>query len=319
MITNPRILNLEPEGYSSKARAVLQRIGEVYDGPMNRAQLLEWIGGYDVLIVRLGHRIDAPVMDSAQRLKTIVTATTGLNHIDMNEAQRRGIKVLSLQGERAFLDTIHATAEHTWALLLALLRKLPHAHQHVLSGGWDRDLFKGRELHGRTLGIIGLGRLGTKVAGYGAAFGMRVVGYDINRVHSGPTNLETKDLDKVLSLSDVISLHVNYTPENHAMIGRKEISLIKPGAILINTSRGDLLDEQALLEALGSGHLGGAALDVLCGEYAEWDASEGMLEYARHHDNMIVTPHIGGCTLDSMEKTEMFMAKKLVTHLEKES
>lgn len=319
MKTNPRILNLEPEGYSSKARAVLQRIGQVDDGPLNRAQLLERIGGFDVLIVRLGHRIDAQVMASAQRLKIIVTATTGLNHIDMDEAQCRGIKVLSLQGERAFLDTIHATAEHTWALLLALLRKLPHAHQHVHSGGWDRDLFKGRELHGRTLGIIGLGRLGTKVAEYGTAFGMRVVGYDINRVPARPSNLEPMDLDKVLSLSDVISLHVNYTLENHAMIGRKELSLMQPGTVLINTSRGDLVDEKALLEALGSGHLGGAALDVLCGEYAGWDASEGMLEYARRHDNLIVTPHLAGCTFESMEKTEMFMAKKLVAHLRKES
>ena len=318
MVTNPRILNLEPEGYSPKARGILERIGQVFDGPLNREQLLELIKHYDVLIVRLAHMIDAQVIDSAKSLKTIVSATTGLNHIDMNEAQRRGIKVLSLQGERTFLDNIHATAEHTWTLLLALLRKIPHAHQHVLSGGWDRDLFKGRELHGRTLGIIGLGRLGTKVAEYGAAFGMRVVGYDRDKSHPRPANLELMDLDKVLQLSDVISLHVNYAIENHAMIGRKELSLMKSGTILINTSRGELVDEKALLDALRSGYLGGAALDVLCGEYASRNTSEELLEYARQHDNLVVTPHIGGCTFDSMEKTEMFMAEKLLKYLKKE-
>ncbi|WP_028571392.1 NAD(P)-dependent oxidoreductase [Desulfonatronum lacustre] len=319
MVTNSRILNLEPEGYSPKARAVLERLGQVDDGPMNRAELLDRICEYDVMIVRLGHRIDAQVMEAAQRLKTIVTATTGLNHIDMNEAQGRGITVLSLQGERAFLDNIHATAEHTWALLLALLRKLPQAHRHVLSGGWDRDRFKGSELHGRILGIIGLGRLGTKVAGYGAAFGMRVMGYESNRAHPMLANVEHMNLDQVLSQSDVISLHVNYFPENHAMISRKDLSRMKPGAVLINTSRGELVDESALLKALESGRLGGAALDVLCGEYAGWEASEGLLEYARKHDNLILTPHVGGCTFDSMEMTEVFMAEKLIRHLKRET
>ena len=318
MVTNLRILNLEPEGYSIKAKAILESIGQVFDGPMSREQLLELIKNYDILIVRLGHRIDAQVIDSAKRLKTIVTATTGLNHIDMNEAQRRGIKVLSLQGEQTFLDTIHATAEHTWTLLLALLRKLPQAHQHVLSGGWERDLFKGRELYGRTLGIIGVGRLGSKIAAYGAAFGMRVIGYDKNKPHARTANLELMDLNKVLPLSDVISLHVNYNIENHAMISRKELALMKPGTMLINTSRGELVDEEALLDALRSGNLGGAALDVLCGEYASRDTTEELLEYARQHDNLIVTPHIGGCTFDSMEKTEMFMAEKLFRYLKKE-
>jgi D-3-phosphoglycerate dehydrogenase / 2-oxoglutarate reductase len=310
-----RILNLESEGYSPKARAKLERIGQVDDGPLDRVRLLERIGGYDVLIVRLGHRINAEVMDAAHRLKIIVTATTGLNHIDMDEVRQRGITVLSLQSERTFLDAVFATAEHTWALLLALIRKLPQAHQHVLSGGWERDLFKGMELHGRTLGIIGLGRLGTKVAGYGVAFGMRVLGYDVNRLLSVPSGIEPVTLETLLAQSDVVSLHVNYTPENHAIISSKELAQMKSGALLINTSRGEIVDENALLYALVSGHLSGAALDVLCGENLGWNISAGLIEYARHHNNLCLTPHIGGCTYDSMEKTEVFMAQKLSKHL----
>jgi D-3-phosphoglycerate dehydrogenase len=311
------ILNLEPKGYSLKAQAILESFAQVINGPLDRNDLLEQVKDYDILIVRLNHRIDATVMNVASRLKVIVTASTGLNHIDIDEAEKRGIAVVSLKGERKFLDNIHATAEHTWGLLLALIRKLPQAHEHVLSGGWERDRFKGVELHGRTLGVIGLGRLGIKVSGYGVAFGMSVIGCDNNKPETLPLGVELASFDEVLRKSDVISIHVNYTSKNHAMIGRSELLKMKKASLLINTSRGELIDETALVSCLENGHLGGAALDVLCGENTVWENSSDILNYARNKENLILTPHIGGCTYDSMEKTEIFVAKKLLTYLKK--
>jgi len=309
-----RILNLEPKGYSAQATKILERLGIVDNGPLDRTALLNSTRDYDVLIVRLGHKIDAEVMAAAPNLKTIVTSTTGLDHIDMEEARQRGIEVLSLRGERGFLNSVYATAEHTWALLLALIRKLPHAHQHVLSGSWDRDLFRGYELNGRTLGIVGIGRIGIKVARYGIAFGMRVLGCDIKEPAILPEGVELGSLESVLAESDIVSVHVDYNSENYGMIGQKLIASMKKGAFFINTSRGGLVDEKALLDGLVDGDLGGAALDVLCDEYTERNGSAPLIDYAKDNMNLIITPHIGGCTFDSMEKTEIFMAKKLLRH-----
>lgn len=292
---------------------MLESLGVVDDGPYERSALLPIIHHYDVLIVRLGHMINREIMQAAPRLKTIVTATTGLNHIDINEAETRGITVLSLQGEREFLNDIYATAEHTWALLLALCRSLPHAYHDVLVKNWDRDKFRGIELHGKTLGILGLGRIGTKVVNYGNAFGMNVIGYNKSSVEV-PEGVRLVSLNKLLQESDIVSIHVNYSSDTHGMFGECEIFSMKKGALLVNTSRGEILDEKALLDGLLTGHLGGAALDVLCGENNGWQNGDPLIAYARSHSNLLITPHIGGCTVESMGKTELFMAHKLINH-----
>ena len=173
-----RILNLEPEGYCREARAVLERLGEISDGPLCRRELLERISAYDILIVRLHHQIDQEVFEAGKNLKAIVSATTGLDHIDLVTAEARNLPVLSLRGEQTFLSTITATAEHTWGLLLALMRRIPEAIDSVQAGLWNRDALKGHDLEGKRLGIVGFGRLGRQVAMYGSAFRMRVAAYD---------------------------------------------------------------------------------------------------------------------------------------------
>jgi len=310
----PRILNLEPADYSNEAKGILESLGDVVEGPFNRSALLDRVGSYDVLIVRLGHQIDAEVLDHADCLTTIVTATTGLNHIDLEEAYRRGISVLSLRGEREFLDGIYATAEHTWALVLSLFRHLPAAHTHVTNNSWERDLFKGTELHGKCIGIVGFGRIGTKVARYGVAFGMRVLVNDPKFSHGVSEIAEHVCLNRLLSEADIVSLHVHYDETTHKLIGEKELRAMKPGAVLVNTARGEVISEDALLSCLSDGHLGGAALDVLTGENDGWTSSKRLIEYAKSYSNLVITPHIGGCTEESMEKTEIFMAKKLIEH-----
>lgn len=310
-----RILNAEPLNYCAEARAILGSFATVTYSELSRAELLENIREYDALIVRLGHKIDEEILASGTNLKAVATAATGLNHIDEQEAARRKIEVLSLRGETGFLETITATAELAWGLLLSLARNIPSAARSVSDGRrWDRDSFRGSELHGKTLGVIGLGRLGSKAASFGLAFGMRVIATDISPVSLA--GVETVSLDKLLEQSDFISIHIPYNNETANLIGAKELNKLKQTCYLINTSRGEVIDETQLLRALETNILAGAALDVLSGENDAarpgWPQNDALIDFSKKHpQKLIITPHIGGCTLDSMQKTEVFMAEKL--------
>ena len=265
----------------------------------------------DVLWVRLRNMIDKRMLDAATKLKVIATNTTGLNHIALDEAAKRNIEVVSLKGEYEFLADIRATAEHTIGLTLALIRNLPAAHQHVCNGGWDRYGFKGHELYQRTAGIIGYGRLGRIVARYFKAFGMRVLVSDPNQ-NEIEAGMEQVDLSDLFSQSDIFSLHVDYNSDNHAMIDASFFEQLKPGAVLINTSRGELINETDLLSALESGALAGSALDVLDSEHEVTPTRAAVVRYARENNNLILTPHIGGNTHESHHKTEEFLTQKIL-------
>ena len=305
-----KILNLEPEQYSPVANDVLSSLGTVTNGLMSREDLIGSISAYDVVIVRLGHKIDREVIDAGTALKVIATPTTGLNHIDVDYATKKNIAVLSLKGETEFLSGIYATAEHTMALMLSLARHIPHAHNSVLDCIWNRDLFKGIELEGKTIGIIGLGRLGKKVSGYAHAFGMNVISYDTNPSCSAQ-NVVNVDLDTLLKTSDVVSIHIPSMPENLHFINDVCFEKMKEGVFFINTSRGDVICQSSLLKALQNKKIGAAALDVLEEEYDGVIEQSPLLEYARNNQNLILTPHIGGATYESMYKTEVFIAQKI--------
>lgn len=307
-----RILNLEPAGYSSEARAILTGLGELVEASLSRRELLAALPEYDVLITRLQQDIDKEVIDAGRQLRAIVSATTGLDHIDVAHARSRGIAVLSLQGERALLEGISSTAEHTWALLLALVRRIPAAFASVRDGRWDRDAFRGRTLAGRRLRLVGLGRTGRMVARYGKAFGLSVVAHDPD-TGDWPADIERRDsLAELLADADVLSLHLPLTAQTRSCIGAEELAWLPAGAMLINTSRGELLDEAALVQALESGRLAGAAVDVIAHERSpELRMSSPLLAYAHMRDNLIITPHLGGATVEAMAETEVFMARKL--------
>ena len=312
-LTEPRILITESSGFSALARRALEALGEVTAADFeDRDALIAALGDHEVLWIRLRHRIDAEIMDAAPRLRFIVTPTTGLNHIDLDAAEARGIEILSLKGRTTFLRRVSATAEHTLALMLALLRHVPRATAHVTAGGWNRDLFRGSELDGKTVGIVGLGRLGRLVTGYLRVFGCRLLACDKEDVAAEP-DMALVSLETLLAESDIVSLHASYSEADAGFFDR--FSAMKPGALFINTARGELVDEAALLAALRSGHLGGAALDVLSGEDARGMAEHPLVAYARTHDNLIITPHIGGCTFESMTKTEEHMAQILTAVL----
>lgn len=306
------ILNIEPDNYCNEARSILTSIGTLTENKMTRDSIKKCLGEYDVLIVRLNNQIDRDIINHGKSLKAIVTATTGLDHIDVEYANQQGIAVLSLRDEREFLKTIPATAEHTWALLLSLIRNIPKAFQSVCQNQWSRDSFRGTELSNKQLGIVGLGRVGEMVARYGNAFGMDVNGWDPYRRDWLPDVNRCQSFEELLVLSNILSIHVPLTEDNRLLIGSRELSILPDDAIVLNTSRGELIDHSALLDYLEKGKLGGAALDVLpCERDFETLERKALIQYASTKSNLIITPHIAGATVESMANTEIFMAHKL--------
>jgi D-3-phosphoglycerate dehydrogenase / 2-oxoglutarate reductase len=307
-----RILNAEPFGYSPDAARILAELGQVTAHEFTREQLLQEIETADALIVRLGFQIDQEMIDAGKSLKAIVTASTGLDHIDFTYAHSKQIAVLSLRGETEFIHSLHATAEHTWALLLALVRQIPSAFDAVKKGEWDRDAFRGNDLEGKRLGIVGLGRIGRRVAHYGLAFGMPVFAYNPRTSDLVPGVTRVFTLTELLEVSDVLSLHAHLNEETRGFIGSRELAQLPKGALLVNTARGEILDEHALVTALEQQHLAGAALDVMAHEReTQARSASPLVAYAQMHTNLLITPHVGGATYDTMTKSDVFMAHKL--------
>lgn len=310
----PRLLLCEPCDFPPDALRELAEVFDVISGVGGREDLLRQAGRAEALFVRLAYQIDQEVMNSAPRLRVIASATTGLNHIDLAAAGQRGIEVLSLRGQTEFLRTITVTAELTWGLLVALIRQIPWAFEHVKGGGWDRLAFRGPQLAGRTLGILGFGRLGGMVAEYGRAFGMQVLAHDPARREMPPW-VERVDSEALYRRSDVLSIHASSTPRTRGLVDRQALALMRPGAVLINTSRGDIVDEEALAEAIESGRLAGAALDVLQDEHLPPDKAPGSAKLRRlacETRRVLITPHIGGASTEAMARAEGFVAQALI-------
>jgi D-3-phosphoglycerate dehydrogenase len=304
-----RVLNAEPAEYSDEARRLLSEVADLDERALDRAGLLASIHDADALIVRLRFQIDREVLEAGPALKAIVSATTGLDHIDLAAARARGITVLSLRGETEFLRTIRATSEHTWALLLALVRRIPAADASVREGRWTRDAFRGHELAGRNLRIIGLGRVGRHVAGYGAAFGMHVAAYDPAATEWMDGVERRPSLAALVGDADVISVHVPLDAATRGMVNGTVLASVPAHAVLVNTSRGEVLDEQAVADALRERRLAGAAVDVVSAERGAGSPLRDAL--ADRSLNLVVTPHIAGATWESMARTELFMAGRL--------
>jgi len=309
------ILVAEPESYSKKCINLLAQIGKVTAKRMKRDELLSRIKNFEVLVIRLETRVDRELIDRAKKLEIIGVAATGLDHIDVDYAQQRGIKVVSLKGEREFLERVNATIEHTFALMLSLIRKIPRAFEEMKKEQWVRSPFFGRELNGKTLGVLGFGRLGSKIAEIAQKFGMRILANDpyVDEEVIKKLGVKSVGLETLLKESEVIVVCVTLTPETENMIGSKEFKQMHRKPILVNTARGKVVNEKALLEALNKNQISGAALDVLSNE-TEVDnplLNNPLVRYTRAHDNLIITPHLGGATFESMEATGMFIAEKI--------
>jgi D-3-phosphoglycerate dehydrogenase len=253
-------------------------------------KLREIIPAYDALIIRSSVRVDADLLATTSRLQVIGRAGVGLDNVDIDAASLRGVIVMNTPGA----NTI-ATAEHTLAMLLALCRHIPHAHASVRAGKWARSEFLGVQLYRKTLGIVGLGRVGAQVAQRAQAFGMTVIAFDpyISDDVARGLKVTLVDLDELLPRSDFITLHTALTPETRGLLDAQAITRMKPGVRLVNCARGTLVDEVALIEALRSGRVAGAALDVFADEPLAGDSPLCTLP------NVVLTPHIAASTVEA--------------------
>ncbi|HLE57466.1 MAG TPA: NAD(P)-dependent oxidoreductase [Rhodothermia bacterium] len=305
----------EPQNYSAAGLSAIGKLAELVSRPIQHEELVRIIPEFDLLFVRLQTAVTRDLLESATRLRAVISPTTGLNHIDLDAAAEFNIEVFHLRGQTEFLRSIPSTAEHTWALLLALVRRVPEAFESVRRGRWEQDPFRGIELHEKHLGVVGCGRLGSIVAHYGRAFGMSVSAFDPYAEFVPSYVDRCGSLEELLLKSDVLSVHVPLNDETTGMIGARQLESLPDGAVLINTSRGEIIDEEALLQALVSGRLSGAAVDVIRNELSPSERGRTLVSYARTHENLIITPHIGGATIEAVEKTDLFIVGRLVEWL----
>ncbi len=318
-----RVLHLEPDQIPASTRARLEGAAKVdYVGCDSQEALRGALAkqSYGAVFVRLGLSFGEEEFALCPDLVALVTPTTGLDHISLDAAESRGVAVLSLRGETELLEKISSTAEMTWALLLAVVRKLPFAFGSVLDGRWGRWDFEGEELIDKTLGIVGCGRLGRMVAKFGHAFGMTVLAHDSDpdAPKRAASFVEFVDLDALLERSDVVSLHLPLNAETQGYFGATCFAKMKAGSYFLNTARAELTDEDALLRALEN-RLAGAAVDVLRGD-SRWDDGvpdlHPLVAYARSHDNLVISPHIGGCSKTATERTRDYVVGLFLSFLD---
>jgi phosphoglycerate dehydrogenase-like enzyme len=253
-------------------------------------------------------------MARCPNLKAIVSNTTGVPHIDMVEAARRNIAVCALHDEQAFLDTITPTAEHTIGLMLAAWRRIPAAHAAAAGGAWSRWPWAAPRMFSRMrLGLVGYGRLGSKVGRIAEAMDMEVAWYDPF------VDGSVSDLTTLARRSDVLSLHAPALDSTRLLVSRAILEALPAGALVINTARGELLDTEALLDLLEGGHIASAALDTIDGEFdpdfTKTFGASRLATYARNHDNLVLTPHIGGSTMDAWSETQSYVVRKAIRSL----
>ena len=306
-----KILITESKGFSKGAVFELEKHGHrVVLGKESYQTLQDKVYEFDGLIVRLGINFDKDILSRATKLKFIATCTTGLDHIDLEEAKSRGIEVISLKDETKFLETITPTAELAVGLMLAILRNIVPASMSVIEGAWDRDVWIGKTMRGKTVGIVGMGRLGKITARLVKAFGCDVVYCDPFVFSKEGRRLES--LNELTEKADIVSIHVPLNKKTEGMIGAEFFNRAKKGQVIINTSRGAIVDEFALCEALKAGKIAGVGVDVLSSELEGKIENNVLVEYGRNNNNVVITPHIGGATAEAMRMTEKFMVKKVV-------
>jgi phosphoglycerate dehydrogenase-like enzyme len=255
--------------------------------------------------------ISYEIIESALDLELIVTATTGANHIDGEALKQRNIPLLTLKGQTKVLHSLTPAAELSWALIMSCARHLRGAYHHVEIEGWDRTIFPGLMLKGKTIGIIGFGRIGSWIARYANAFDMKILCYDPFTTKS-EDYIKMTTLEDLVSFSDVISIHVHLSDKTEKMLDRNIISKFKKGSIFVNTSRGELTDESALVDALKSGNLASVGVDVLCGEPNI--TKNPLWQYAQNHNNVHITPHIGGFCPDAVKTVVSFSSERIKSH-----
>lgn len=300
----PKVLVADPiseRGVSELAQGGLLDV-TVKTG-LKEDQLLEIIDDYSALVVRSQTKATAKLINAAHKLKVIGRAGVGVDNVDVEAATKRGIIVMNTPGG----NTI-STAEHAFSLLVSIARNIPQAHASIKAGKWDRKSFEGVELYNKTLAVLGMGRIGTEIARRAMAFGMRVLAYDpylsATRARSLQVEL-VEDIDSILPGADFITMHMPLTAETHHMLNAERLAKTKKGVRIINCARGGLIDEAALGEALKSGQVAAAALDV-------FEVEPPPADFAlRDLPNIVFTPHLGASTAEAQESVGIEIAEAI--------
>ncbi len=273
---------------------------------MSDEELGEAIGAYDAILIRSATKMTADLIERAENLKVIGRAGTGVDNVDIPAATRRGVIVANAPESNSV-----AAAEHTLALMLSLCRNVPQAHGSLTGGAWERPKFKGTELYGKTLGVIGFGRIGQLVAKRAQSFGMDVIGFDkfVTAERFRELGVEgAEGVEDLLGRSDVVTLHVPKTPETIDLIDSAAVAAMKDGARLVNCARGELVDLDAVAAGLESGKLGGAALDVF--------PSEPFTDHPLFaREDVVVTPHLGASTAEAQDRAGVVTAEQVTAAL----
>lgn len=268
---------------------------------LSPGELTDAIGAYEGLIVRSGTQVTEAVLAAADRLRVVGRAGAGVDNIDVAAATRRGVVVMNTPGGNSV-----STAEHSFAMIMALARNIPQAAASVRAGRWERSQFTGVELAGKTLGVVGLGKVGREVARRGAAFGMRVLGYDpyVSEEAASGYGAQVAAMEQIYAEGDFITIHMPLTAQTRHTIAAAELARCKPGVRLVNCARGGLVDEGALLAALESGHVAGAALDV-------YEEEPPALAALVAHEQVICTPHLGASTREAQSSVALQIAEQV--------
>lgn len=272
---------------------------------VDRSELLTRVSDAHGLVVRSATEVDAEMIAAAPNLRVVGRAGIGVDNIDLEAATAAGITVVN-----APHANIISAAEHALALLLAQARNIARADATLRSGVWDRSNFQGVELHGKTLGVVGLGRIGTLVAQRALSFGMRLVAYDpyVSAERAARLGVELADLDTLLGIADFITIHLPKTPDTAGLIGKEALSKVKPGVRIVNAARGGILDEEALAEAIRDGRVAGAGLDVYSTEPL---TASPLFDL----DQVVVTPHLGASTAEAQDKAGTDVAEAVAAAL----
>ncbi|HUI37552.1 MAG TPA: phosphoglycerate dehydrogenase, partial [Gaiellaceae bacterium] len=289
------------------ADAGVELLRERFDVDVDaNGDLAATIGDYDAIVIRSATKLTADVIERAERLKVIGRAGVGIDNVDVEAATRRGIVVAN-----APESTVTSAAEHTVGLLVALARNIPQAHAALKQGRWERSAWGGVELEGKSLGVLGFGRIGQQVARRALGLGMRVVAYDpfVAKERFRELGAERAESpDDVLAVAEFLTLHLPLTAETRGFLDAQAIAKLPDGARVINAARGELVDEEALIEALRSGKLAAAAIDV----YAQEPYSGPLLEL----ENVVVTPHLAASTEEAQDRAGLIVAEQVAAALE---
>lgn len=316
--TKPKIACNFVPSHIIEAREILSDFFDIDYVDWNHEQIIENIGKYNAFLSSVNIIFDKEAFESARNLKVLATPSTGRDHLDLKEAEARGVAVLSLKNEIDYLRKITSTAEQALNLMLSCMRMLPSAFDAVKQGVWNSASFRGHSVSGKILGIIGFGRLGSMMARYGHALWMNVIATDPYK-KIDVDYVEQVTYDELLQRADVISIHVHLNDETRGLLGRQEFEKMKDGVVIVNTSRGAVIDEAVLVEMLELGKVGGAGLDVLATELYDNVANLPIVKYAREHQNVVISPHIGGVTYESQELAYKKIAIMLREWFEKNS